>query len=602
MYDYTYVSRRNVVHAYDVIQQLDAATKSGNVTLSATDILTLTEWFFRVNKALKIFEGYIPYEFATASAIPTIYANDLSTIYDVGASVNVVKVVSVFDKLITDGISYTKSYSPLFFTLLRRKTPIRYLTLPVSDGFGISDYASVKKIIIVSAGDSVTADSASAKGVVAVLVPDYGLLTDAYDLRNRTIAVYDIIPVIDYSTAVKAKVLEAFDYISAADNVYSNRAVVITALERLVADGTSYTKSYSPLFFTLLRKRVPVVYKTLGVLDMVAVRDGLSVAVIKKAYASDYVVSDYAGIKQVGVGAVDYVISDSAITAQVKKVLASDYIGFDSVSYIKSYSPLFFSILRRKVPIVYKTLSMLDIVAVRDSASVIPIKVVSVSDVVPAADRVDAKNIVISVSDYVVYDSASAAKIEVVSMLDVVAVKDSASVIPIRVVSVFDSMVVSDHATAKMISIPVSDYIMYDSVVPISYVALSVFDRISLPDSVSVVARKVVSASDLIMYDYVPSMSPSSIRYTSLYANVGMRTISVLDRITPYESVWVGPRVVTVNVFDRITQYESVWVGPRGVTVNARDYLVSDGVAIVKRSVHAYDVVVVWENVNIVRL
>jgi len=225
-------------------------------------------------------------------------------------------------------------------------------------------------------------------------------------------------------------------------------------------------------------------------------------------------------------------------------VPASDYIGFDSVTYTKSYSPLFFTLFQRKVPVVYKTLSV----------------------------------------------------------LDVIAVKDSASVIPIKVVSVFDSMVVSDHATAKMISIPVSDYIMYDSVVPISYVALSVFDIISLPDSASVVVRKVVSASDFIMYDYVPSMSPSSIRYKSLYANVGMRTISVLDRITPYESVWVGSRVVTVNVFDRITPYESVWVGPRVVTVNARDYLVSDGATVIKRSVHAYDVVVVWENVNIVRL
>jgi hypothetical protein len=429
-YDSAYIGRSNTVHAYDVVSQFDAATRSGNVTLSVTDILSIPEWFFRVNKALKIFEGYIPYELATASAIPAIYADDLFIIYDLGASVNVVKVVSVFDKLITDGISYTKSYSPLFFTLSRRKTPIRYLTLPVSDGFGISDYASVKKIIIVSAGDSVTADSASAKGVVAVPVSDYGLLTDAYDLRNRAIAVYDIIPVIDYGTAVKAKVLEALDYISVADNVDSKKAVVITALERLVADGTSYTKSYSPLFFSLLR---------------------------------------------------------------------------------------------RKVPIVYKTLSVLDVVAVKDGASVVPIKVVSVLDVVPVADRVDVKNIAISVSDYVMYDSA----------------------------------------------------------VPVRYAVLSVFDIISLPDSVSVVARKVVSASDLIMYDYVPNMSPSSIRYRSLYANVGMRTISVLDRITPYESVWVGPRVVTVN---------------------ARDYLVSDGAIIIKRSVHAYDVVVVWENVNIVRL
>jgi hypothetical protein len=44
-----------------------------------------------------------------------------------------------------------------------------------------------------------------------------------------------------------------------------------------------------------------------------------------------------------------------------------------------------------------------------------------------------------------------------------------------------------------------------------------------------------------------------------------------------------------------------VWVGPRVITVNARDYLVSDGAVIVKRSVHAYDVI--WrDNVNIVKL
>jgi hypothetical protein len=60
-----------------------------------------------------------------------------------------------------------------------------------------------------------------------------------------------------------------------------------------------------------------------------------------------------------------------------------------------------------------------------------------------------------------------------------------------------------------------------------------------------------------------------------------MRTILVLDRITPYESVWAG----------------SIWK-----IVEVRDYIVSDSAAIVKRSVHAYDVVVVWENVNIVRL
>ena len=277
MYDYTYATRRNVVHAYDIISQFDAATRSGNVTLSATDILSISEWFFRVNKALKIFEGYIPYEFATASAISTIYANDLSIVYDLGASINAIKTASAFDKLVADSVTYTKSYSPLFFTMFQRK--------------------------------------------------------------------------------------------------------------------------------------VPIIYKTLSVMDTIAVSE--------------------------------------------------------RVDYVKSYSPLFFTMFQRKVPVVYKTLSISDIVDVKDSASVVQIKAYT------------------------------------------------------------------------------------------------------------------VHVSDYIIYDYVPGMSLSDIRYRSLYANVGMRTISVLDRITPYESVWVGPRVVTVN---------------------ARDYLVSDGVAIVKRSVHAYDVIVMWENVNIVRL
>jgi hypothetical protein len=370
VHDYAYVSRRNIIHAYDVIPQPDTATRSGNVTLSVADILSIPEWFFRVNRALKIFEGYIPYELATTSAVPTIYADDLSIIYDLGASINAIKTASAFDKLVVDYATYTKSYSPLFFSLFQRRVPIVFKTLGVMD----------------------------------------------------TIA---------------------------------------------VSERVDYTKSYNTLFFSLFQRRVPVVYKTLSVLDTVAISE--------------------------------------------------------RVDYTKSYNALFFSLFQRRVPVVYKTLSVLDAVAVKDGASVIPIKVVSVLDVVPVADRVDVKNIAISVSDYVVYDSASAAKIEVVSMLDVVAVKDSASVIPIR----------------------------------------------------------VVSASDFIMYDYVPGMSTSDIKYRSLYANVGMRTISVLDKVVPYESVWVGPRVITVN---------------------ARDYLVSDGATAIKRSVHAYDVVVAWENVNIVRL
>jgi hypothetical protein len=207
VHGYAYVSRRNIVHAYDVIPQPDTATRSGNVTLSVADILSVLECFFRVNRALKVLEPYIPYELATASAVPTIYANDLSTVYDLGASINAIKTASAFDKLVVDYATYTKSYSPLFFTLLRRKTPIRYLTLPVSDRFDIADYASVKKVVVVAVSDYVAADSASARGVVTVLVPDYGLLKDSYGMKNLAIHVFDIITIADSALANKAQIL-----------------------------------------------------------------------------------------------------------------------------------------------------------------------------------------------------------------------------------------------------------------------------------------------------------------------------------------------------------------------------------------------------------
>jgi len=327
-----YVARRNIVHAYDVVAQLDAVDKSGNVTLSATDILSTPEWFFRVNRALKVLEPYIPYELATTSTVPTIYADDLFIIYDLGASVNAAKAVYAFDKLVSDGASHAKSYSPLFFSLLRRRVPIRYLTLGVADVLAVADTASPVKI---------------------------------------------------------------------------------------------------------------------------------------------------------------------------KSVSGADYVVFDSASYAKSYSPLFFSLLRRRVPVVYKMLAVLDAVSVKDSASVVKIKAVSV------------------------LDSASA----------------------------------GEHAAARKFSVPASDFQL-------------------VHDSASAVPIKMVDASDYVVYDYVPSMSPSDIRYRSLYANVGMRTISVFDKVVPYESVWVGSRVITVN---------------------ALDYPVSDSAVVVKRSVNAFDIIG-RENVNIVRL
>jgi hypothetical protein len=215
VHDYAYVSRRNIVHAYDVISQPDAATRSGNVTISVADTLSIPEWFFRVNRALKVFEPYIPYELATILSIPAVYADDLSIIYDLSASVSVVKTASAFDKLVADNASYAKSYSPLFFTLFQRRVPIVYKTLSVLDIVAVKD----------------------------------GL-----------------------STAV-TKAVSAFDYI--------------------VSDSVTYTKSYSPLFFTLFQRRVPIVYKILSVADVLTVLDSASVVKIKVVSVSDFIMYDY---------------------------------------------------------------------------------------------------------------------------------------------------------------------------------------------------------------------------------------------------------------------------------------------------------------------
>jgi len=363
-YNYAYASRQNVIHAYDVITQTDIATKSGKVAISVTDILVFPEWFFRVNKALRIFELYRLFELATVSTVPTIYAVDFATVYDLGSlntkkavsafdglivdgiSYNIVKVVSVLDKLVSDSVTTSRSYSSLFFSLFRRKIPIRYMTLSVLDTVAVVDGASAVKIKQVYANDYFApADSGVAKGVVSVLVRDYSILSDSYGAKNLAIHAYDVIPVADYGMAIKAKVVEAKDYISTADYLDTKKAAIITAFDGVLIDSTSISKSYSSLFFSLFRRRIPISYRTLSVLDSIAVSESISPVLAKMVTVLDKLVSD-------------------------------------SITTSKSYLPLFFSLFRMRIPIRYLRLSIADTQAVADSASVVKIKIVSVSDYV----------------------------------------------------------------------------------------------------------------------------------------------------------------------------------------------------------------------------
>ena len=313
-------------------------------------------------------------------------------------------------------------------------------------------------------------------------------------------------------------------YISTADNVDLKKAVAVTAIERLITDCVTYTKSYSPLFFSILRRRVPVVYKTLSVLDVIAVKDSASVVPIKVVSVLDVVpVADSVDVKNIAISVSDYVVYDSASATKIEVVSVSDFIMYDSA-----------------VPVRYAVLSVFDIVSLPDSASVVARKVVSASD-------------------FIMYDYGVPIVYKSLSVLDAVSVKDDASMVKKKVVSVSDYVV--RDLTSYVKSYSPLFFLSLQVAIPVRYLILDVTDVLVVSDSASVGKSSVVSASDYIVYDYVPSMSPNDIRYRSLYANVGMRTISVLDRITPYESVRVMPRAV-----------------------------------------HAYDAVKVWENVNIVRL
>ena len=274
-YDYAYAVRRNVVHAYDVIPQPDTANRSGNVTLSVTDIISIPEWFFRVNKALKIFEVYIPFELATASAVPTIYADDLFIIYDLGASVNAIKATSAFDKLIADFMSYTKSYSPLLFTLFQRKVPIVYKTLSVLDTVAISeriDYVKSYSPLL------------------------FTLFQRKVPIVYKSLGVLDIVAVKDGLSTAVAKSVSAYDHIM-YDYVPSMNPSSVHFMS-IYPNPTTYgtlVSDYGILYDSAVAVRP---YKPVVVLDVIGVKDGVSISK-RSVVAYDKLVADSVALNKV---------------------------------------------------------------------------------------------------------------------------------------------------------------------------------------------------------------------------------------------------------------------------------------------------------------
>ena len=123
----------------------------------------------------------------------------------------------------------------------------------------------------------------------------------------------------------------------------------------------------------------------------------------------------------------------------------------------------------------------------------------------------------------------------------------SASVNVVKVISAFDRLITDNISYSKSYS-PLF-FTLFQRRVPVVYKTLSVADVLVL-DSASVIVRKVVSVFDFIMYDYVPSMSPSDIIYIGLYSNPGTYGLSVSETGIVYDSAAVVRR--TLNAFDKV--------------------------------------------------
>ena len=459
-YGSVYPSRGSVIHAYDVVQQSDLATKLGSIMLLTTDILIVLEWFSRINRALEIFEVYSPSELVVASAVPAVHVKDF-IIYDSG-SFRALKTASAYDYLARD---YSTASA---------------VGISVADHLGL-DYGSYSKTKAVVASDyALVSDSASTSKTKSVSASDYIILDST-----------------EYGKSYSPLFFTLFR------RMIPVKHLTLSASERLVLDSAGYGRSYSPLLFTLLQRRVPIRYLALAVADVLGIADYAFKEIIAVP-VGDHVITDSASAEGAvavlapdydlladalmlanrTVGAYDVIpIADYGVAVKAKVVSVFDAVLSDSVAPSKSYSPLLFTLLQRRIQVRYLTLSATDGMPILDSASIVRIKVAGVLDVV-------------------ISDSASAAK------------------------------------------------------------------------------RNVVSVADYIAYDYVPHVPPDEIRYRSLHANVGMRAVSVFDRVAPHESVWVGPRAAVVH---------------------ARDYLVSDGASVLRRSVNAYDVLM-RSNANIVRI
>ena len=461
---------------YDSIGVKESTPLSVSRSVLASDYLRISEGFFRLNRSLVFPDGINVADASELVKENAVLASD-ALLYDSISYKGTIQV-NALDKLVADYISYTKTYSPILFTLLAYRVRPRYLTLLISDYNIIKDSESYIKMNVVSVSDRIVYDSIISSKATQINIVDK-LIADTLYAKNETLLVSDRI---------------------AYDSIDYNKAVQVRASDSLFYDSTSYAKTYSPILFTMLAYRVRPRYLTLSIPDYFIIKDGGSYIKIESVLIPDYKnIYDNIATKNATLLVLDYIlIKDYFDLIKSNNIIVSDSIFYDniltknialSVSDYKTVSDY-------GITLSTKQISVSDYFIIKDSGSYVKIKVVSVSDYNIGYDyRPLAVNRSIVVNDYkTIYDKIIATKPKTLSAYD----KMGYDYVPSMNLSSVHFM--SIYPNPSTFSILVSDYgVFYDTATARrQYKPVVVLDVIGVKDGVSIAKRSVVAYDKLV--------------------------------------------------------------------------------------------------------
>ena len=350
---------------YDPIGLKESTPLSVSRSISAYDYLRISESFFRVDRSL-VFPDLISLKDGSILTKGDAVLSSDALIYD-SVSYKGATQVNALDVFSDDSISYTKTYSPILFTMLAYRVRPRYLTLSVSDVISTTDYVSYTK---------------------------------TYSPILFTMLAYRVKP--RYLT------LSVSDYDIASDYLSIIKMKTISVLDSVLYDSTSYTNTYSPVFFTMLAYRVKPRYLMLSVSDYPVINDNGSYVKVKVVSVYDYNIGyDYRPLvinRSIIVN--DYkVIYDEIVAAKPNTLSVYDKMGYDYVPNQNPSNVHFMSIYPN--PSVFGIL-VSDYGVLYDSASAVrPYKPVVISDIIGVNDGVSMKNMTVMVYDKLIADNAA---------------------------------------------------------------------------------------------------------------------------------------------------------------------------------------------------